>query len=226
MISHFRSKYGNYLVEFLAIIFGVLVGFALNSWREDKSDKKQERFYLQELSANLAADNNRLQIVIQNQQEILETLDILLTIMPEATESQKARIDSLFLISRNNETFFPTVGAYKAMVSEGALKLVSNKELLTSIVELYEFYYVRINYLGTVLDGVVEKITWERRKFYSLHKSAFLSMNAVRDPEVAAMLDQRFGFIGLYLSHAERTFRQIGRVQEALAEERSKLEKL
>ena len=224
LLSRLAESGPRYVLQFTAILVGVLVAFSLNSWGDRQKEKRLERFYVQELISNLAADEEHLGRVIDEQQKKRTTLDTLLQIMPVAAPENKSAIDALYATTRGNNTFFPAVGAYRAMVSEGALNLISNKALVTSLVELYEYYYVRLSYLGTVLDNETERITWNRRKYYSLYTDEFYDLEAIRSREMFAMNEHGYAYIGLYLSHARPTYDKIAEMRAALEQELRRIE--
>ena len=66
-----------FALQFTAILIGVLVAFSLNSWGDRQQEKRLERFYVQELIDNLAADEAQLGQVIEIQQRKQTTLDTL-----------------------------------------------------------------------------------------------------------------------------------------------------
>jgi len=215
-----RSKKAiDFVFEFLAIILGVLVAFWLSSWGDVRKEKKLEEFYLNELVKNLNLDQKQLKAVIENQANRAKILDGLLQIMPQTELKGKSQIDSTYTSARGNPTFFPATGAYKSMVSEGSLDLISNKELVTLLVELYEFYYVRSIYLGTVLDDEVERTTWETRKFYSLYDNEFNDLAAIKSHELRVIIGHRHAYIRLYLGHARETLEKVNSVKIALEKE-------
>lgn len=147
-------------LEFATILVSVFAAFWLNSWRESRTEDKLAAFYLQELASNLASDELRLLEVINSQEQVRDRLAAMLDGMSDLQPRKKARLDSIHAqIMGSNPTFFLAVGAYRAMVAEGALKLISNNAFLTELVERYEFHYVRLNYLGTVLDDHLEQTT-------------------------------------------------------------------
>lgn len=213
-----------FVLEFLVVVLGVLVAFWLSSWREEQKNEQLERFYLEELVQSLSLDQQQLRAVIEEQGHRRTLLDTLLQILPHAQYADKPHIDSLFAATRGNRTFFPAVGAYKAMVAEGSLHLISNKELVTSLVELYEYYYVRAIYLGTVLDKEVDRSNWERRDFFSLYDNEFYNLSAIRSKELRAIEAHRHAYIGVYLGHARKTLQKIEGVRAALKKELVRLE--
>lgn len=218
------ESWPRFALQFTAILVGVLVAFSLNNWGDRQKEKRLERFYVEELISNLNADVEHLNEIIEKQQTKQTTLDTLLQIMPTATLEDKPAIDALYATTRGNDTFFPAVGAYSAMISEGALNLLSNKSLVTSLVELYEYYYVRLSYLGTVLDGETERITWDRRKYYSLYVDEFYDVEAIRSREMYALNEHSYAYIGLYLGHARNTYEKITDVRDALEQELRRIE--
>lgn len=109
------------------------------------------------------------------------------------------------------------------MVAEGSLDLISNKELVTSLVELYEYYYVRAIYLGTVLDDEVDRSNWERKDWFSLYENKFYNLPTIRSKKLRALEEHRHAYIGVYLGHARKTLQKIEAVKTALERELNKL---
>lgn len=214
-----RPSFRFLLLEFLVILSSVLMAFALNNWSETQKNKKMEIFYLEELSENLHIDISNLKTIISHQEKKSQVIDSLLFYLPNATNKDQFLLDSLFLKRLGNNTFFPNQGAYKAMLSEGSLDLIKNKELLTSIIELYEQSYIRIIYLGTVLDGAVEKGTWEEKRYYSFHKMKLHPISTINLPGLISTLEHRYVYIQVYLSAAHQILEKTLQLQEAVFEQ-------
>ena len=54
---------------------------------------------------------------------------------------EESQIDMLWhpvVISKSGQAFYPTIGTYDAMISEGNSGLIQNRDLFSSIQELYE----------------------------------------------------------------------------------------
>ncbi len=220
-----RSRKGlDFVFEFLAIILGVLVAFWLSSWGEVRKEKKLEKFYLNELVQNLSLDQEQLRAVIKDQSKRADVLNWLLEMMPHTELKDKNKVDSTYASTRGNRTFFPATGAYKSMVSEGSLDLISNKELVTLLVELYEFYYVRSIYLGTVVDEEMARTMWEIRKFYSLYDNEFYDLGAIKSKEVRAIFGHIHAFVEFYTGHARETLEKVNSVKTTLENELKRLE--
>ena len=91
------------------------------------------------------------------------------------------------------------------------------------LVELYEFYYVRSIYLGTVLDDEVERTTWETRKFYSLYDNEFNDLAAIKSHELRVIIGHRHAYIKLYVGQARATLEKVNSVKIALEKELKQL---
>lgn len=53
--------WGDKLVDIFVVVFSITVAFWLNNWREDRSNARQERAYLINLSEDLAKDSTNLE---------------------------------------------------------------------------------------------------------------------------------------------------------------------
>ena len=49
----FWNVIGSFLLDMLPIIFGILIAVGINNWREHRSEKKQEVFYLKIIQGRL-----------------------------------------------------------------------------------------------------------------------------------------------------------------------------
>ena len=205
-----------HLLQFMFVLAGVLIGFALNNWGQAQRERKLEQFYLDELRHDLSLDKVQLERVMKDQRARLQIIDTLMQLMPEAQQADKPMIDSLFQKVIGNDTFFPAVGAYKSMISEGTLHLVRDKAVVTALVELYEHNYTRLIYVGEVLDDQTEIQNWERRKFYSIYQGQFYDLESINSREMYSIQDLRLAYIGLYLSVAQTTYENLLGVQEKL----------
>ena len=213
-----QKSFSQYIWQFLFVLTGVLIGFGLNNWGQYRNERKLEQFYLEELRRDLQLDQQQLESVMKDQGNRLQLIDTLMELMPKAQIQDKPTIDSLFGHMIGNSTFFPAVGAYKAMISEGTLHLIQDKELVTALVELYEHNYTRIIYVGEVLDDEIERENWERRKFYSLYQQQFYDIESITSRDMYAIQDLRQAYISLYMGMAQATYEKLIAVREKLGE--------
>ncbi len=216
LLSRIKPMLPGLVAEFMTVLLSVLIAFALNNWAAKQKDLKLEKFYLSEFRKNLTSDLDNLNATIEDQTNRIAMLQEIIRILPRSGPADKPHIDSLFRAKVGNTTFFPIEGAYKSMVSEGSLDLISDKALLTAIVELYENYYQRIIYLGKVLDEQTEKSAWEEQKFFSFFHMKLQDWTDTRDKELLTLQEHRFIFIQLYLDFAHKTLSKIKDLETAL----------
>lgn len=209
-----------FFLEFIIVLFSVLVAFSLNSWAESKREKKLEEFYLQSLQENLEADLRNIDTAIADQKRRLRSIELLIEQLRTPADFNKPLMDSLFVEKLGNTTFFPNEGAYKAMVSEGSLEIIRDKKLLTMIVELYEQQYLRNINFGKVLDNVVEKTTWQEKSYFSHYQLKLRDNADLRDTELLALQEHRFVFIQQYIYFCLETRKKLLEVIKTLERNR------
>lgn len=202
MNSKKDAKWKSFTLEIFAIIFGILIAFGVENFSEESKEAKIREFYFSELLVNLEKDVIQIQNVLAEQSEIMT---IISNFQERFELMGKENAEKLFAKTISNTSFFPTMGAYRAMVSEGSLHLINDKKVTSSLVELYEFNYERAVYLGSVLDTEVARIMWDLKKYYSLVENKFFSSKDVKSREFKALLEHRMAYINLYLSHLEKT---------------------
>ena len=81
----------------------------------------------------------------------------------KSNEIFEIEFSEIFKLSGQIGTLYPRVGSYSSLISENSVGLISNKELLQKIKNIYEIQYVRVSLLGQELDDIPTKIRWERR---------------------------------------------------------------
>lgn len=200
------KKAKSFYLEILAVIIGVLIAFWVDSLGEHNNKNTLRKFYHEELRENLKKDLAQLNLVIKSQQNNQKTI---LDFINKLSSKEHQNLDELFSKTITNETFYPTMGAYRAMIAEGSLSLIINKNVTSAIVDLYEFNYERSIYLGSVLDTEIARMMWEVKEFYSLSDLKFYDIDELNIRKMKSLLDHRLAYIGLYLNQVEQTFAKI-----------------
>ena len=64
-----KNKTGKYLKyaigEIVLVVLGILIALSINSWNQDRIDKRSESKYLQELKREIQSNNTVLKFFIQ-----------------------------------------------------------------------------------------------------------------------------------------------------------------
>ena len=63
------------------------------------------------------------------------------------------------------------------MISDGTLKIISDKGLSTRIANLYEHFYSRLEYNGEMIDKIYHEVRWNSQKYYDFLNSKFINLN-------------------------------------------------
>ena len=185
------SKYLKYAIgEIVLVMIGILLALQVNNWNENRKNHNKGVLFLKSLSNDLENDLAQMDFIYKYRTNLLEVYRLLITETETVTEEKKHYIDSLYTLTQGrNPTFFPTVGAYSGATNTGTFENLTNENLKKAIRTLYERYYKRILYNGELLDNRVEKVSWERRLYFSKINSKILTIEAIKDREFVAQLE-------------------------------------
>ncbi|PTM11179.1 MAG: hypothetical protein DA407_02250, partial [Bacteroidetes bacterium] len=201
------AKYFKYAIgEIILVVIGILIALQINNWNEKVKSKKLEVVYLSEILENIESDEEQLNEVISSQQiryeSSLKCLDLLSDLYTENTKS----LDSIFISSMSNSiTFFPTDGGYKSMISDGTLKIISNKGLSTRIANLYEHFYSRLEYNGEMIDKIYHEVRWKSQNYYDYKNLQFIDISENNIKEIQDIILYHLRIQKVYLERAKNT---------------------
>ena len=127
--------FGYFLAEIFILILGISASFALNEWRINRQDRKQEKELLQHFKENLAVDSlvissglKQLKTQVKHGQKLL-------------MDNGSLELDSLvaYSVSLLNYVPFNTNDiTYQQMKSTGSAGLIKNDTLANQLIGLYE----------------------------------------------------------------------------------------
>ncbi|WP_075348602.1 DUF6090 family protein [Algoriphagus marinus] len=158
-----QNKVTRYLVyalgEIVLVVIGILLALQINTWNQNRLDRKQEQQLLAQLEIEYNKNLEQLNSKIFIRKEMLKSCLILLNY--RKLESDKIDVDSLnFNLSRmvTRPTFNPMLGVTTELSNSGKLYLVQNADLrkeLTSfegfLGDLIEEEQVIFNYSENVI---------------------------------------------------------------------------
>lgn len=233
MIKFFRNvrknlinegKTTNYLKyaigEIILVVIGILIALQVNNWNENRKNQGKGIHFLRSLSNDLDNDLTQMDSMYQFRVNLLEVYKKLIDTTQYITKENKPYIDSLYTLTQGrNPTFFPTVGAYSGAINTGTFENLTNEKLKKAIRILYERYYKRILYNGELLDKRVEKVSWERRLYFSKINSKILSIEAIKDREFAAHLEYLQTTSFVYKVLLEQGKKEISKVKSQINSE-------
>jgi len=162
-----ENKTGKYLKyalgEILLVMIGILLALQVNNWNEEKKLKKLEKAYLIGILDDLRTDTTSINGAVlpnfrenhRGQHQYLDSLVRNDLLTNEAFTSEAAAPVSLTF---SGLSFYPTVGTYNAMISQGNTGLIQDKTLFNAIQMVYEVWYERNNEAAQRRDKIMDDI--------------------------------------------------------------------
>ena len=163
-----RAGLYHYLFEFVVIVTGVTISFALNEWRQDRDGKESLRRDLESIAVNLESDRAELVALIDMRKEVVPSMRWLLACSDEMTGGEKGftyRVREM--LDGAGFCFYPDSGAWRAVVASGNLRWIDNQRLQSALFEYYDHAVPRIADNNRLADDVMVNglIAWLAGEF-------------------------------------------------------------
>lgn len=212
------GRYFKYAVgEIVLVVIGILIALSINNWNEQLKIKRWEAKFLNDLHNEITADLQQLKNVHSKQSIIRESSSLAIDLIKRADQRDFKKIDSVYVLSQMfNPTFFPATGVYDSGLSAGKIEHLSNDALKYAIMNLYNHYYKRLVYNGVELDDVVEKVDWEKIKFFDENTLHLRSWEGTMDFELLAQINFTLAQVIIYTNLAENTMAEMERILELI----------
>jgi hypothetical protein len=135
-----KIKWTYYFIELLVVFIGVTAGFLLNNWREETSELKLEKKYLESFYNDALTDAEDLDSLIFRSQKKADTMIGILrksALVGESLNEELAKelVREIMFI----EWFTPVNDTYDDIINSGNLNLISNYQLKEKISSYYSF---------------------------------------------------------------------------------------
>ena len=210
-LSKPASPAGRYLMyaigEIVLVVIGILIALQINNWNERKKTQEKVHSFTTSLKSDLINDLSTISEIIKIQEDRLKVLEqsIALGNNPQLNDILDNNDTDQIGIGRN-WTFFPVAGAYKAASGTGLIESLENDKLKKQIINLYEYYYNRINYNGQLNDDRSELLEWESRR-YSDHtnKKLVYDEKGLLDKDFLSQIGYVTRFTYVYIELANQT---------------------
>jgi len=222
-----ENKFSKYLIyaigEIFLVVIGILIALQINTWNEIQKTNRWEKRFLKDLRNELNNDFKQL-ISVYNMQMIKGDANRkVLELIKTTKKEDKAIIDSAYALSQEgNTTFFPTTGVYDSALSAGKIENIKSDSLKYAILNLYNHYYKRLIYNGEVLDGVVGKVDWENKKYWSELEQTFNSWESIKGYELKSQTEYLILQNSVYTRIAKGNLEQIDTVIKMISRELEK----
>lgn len=122
--------------EILLVVVGILIALQIDSWNDDRLDRRQERESLASMLNDLAVDAARIDDAVAGNEVLLEGLDDLLGLLalpPDALIADPERLRSLFIHALVRSYWYLRVDFSELTMSQlkssGGLLLIRDKDV-------------------------------------------------------------------------------------------------
>ena len=140
ILETLKGKWAEYLLEIIVIVIGILGAIALNNWNDNRKEEEIEIQYLKRLSIDLKSDAAYFTYRIERANKLIDNTK---KFVEESYNEQKKVEDFRSLISLidfDSEQMTVQNTTYIELTNGGFLKIFKNKDLKTSLIELYRHY--------------------------------------------------------------------------------------
>jgi hypothetical protein len=125
------------VAEVALIVAGIIVALAVDSWWQDKTERKVEIVYLEALKADFQENLESLEAAIHDHENVINVGDEVLNII-KAGLNENSTED--FFSKIGNELYFfhnwmPATGTYDDLVNSGRLLYIQSTQLRTALSE-------------------------------------------------------------------------------------------
>lgn len=139
IFSILKEKWPEYILEILVITIGIYGAFELSNYGENRNRKKVELEILKGSKAELTTDLAEIKWNIKELQKSQESLELILEVL-ENDEHYHDSLSSYFNYTLLPIHFVHSSSFFETLKSKG-LDIISNAELRTKLVSLYDSQY-------------------------------------------------------------------------------------
>ena len=139
-----ESKFNKYLLyavgEIILVVIGILIALQINQWNENRRLDVLEKKYLAGILKDLKSDASLISDFVRpnflkhdKHHKFLDSLvqnDLLIE------DEHLDQVWSPQQLTKSGHSFYPTVGNYEAMISEGKSGLIEDRELFLSLIHI------------------------------------------------------------------------------------------
>jgi Family of unknown function (DUF6090) len=171
--------------EIVLVVIGILIALQINNWNELRKQNIAETEFIEGVKKDLTQDKQYIQLVLKQTHPRIDAFELLNNKELSKTHNKNlTSVDSLLKIyfTSGERTFYPVYGSFQSAVSGSELNNYKDKEIISSIIKLYNSTYSRLIDNGKMLD---DRWAYLRKKY--IHESRtgnFLIMDNERFSEI------------------------------------------
>jgi len=125
------AKYLRYAVgEIVLVVIGILIALSINTWNDNKKEKREEQLIIKNLNLEFQKNKNELKLFIHHHEALLAATKTIISLIGASDEVLKSyNIDSLIAQSIDYRKYNPSQSVVSDLVSSGKLNLISSSDL-------------------------------------------------------------------------------------------------
>ena len=176
--------------EILLVVIGILIALQVNNWNELRKQNIAEIEFIEGVKKDLKQDKQYIELVLKQMNPRIDAFNLLNNDELSKTHIKNINaVDSLLRIyfSPGERTFYPVSGSFQSAVSGNELNNYKNKDIIGSIVKLYNSTYSRLIDNGKRLD---DRLDYLRRKY--IHKARTGNFQIMDNAKFSEILDDMY----------------------------------
>ena len=128
-------KYARYAIgEIVLVVIGILIALQINTWNEERIEKRKEQSVLKSLHKAFSDNLESLNFIIEISEISFHSSKQMLSLIgPKASGYSYTEIDSLVGDMINYSTYDPSTGTVDNIINSGKLNIIQNEVLKTNI---------------------------------------------------------------------------------------------
>jgi len=129
------ARYARYAIgEILLVVIGILIAIQINTWNNERMEKRKEHSVLLGLHQTFSDNLENLNNIISMSRTSFDSCKKMLSLMgPDASDYTTKEVDSLIDLMINYSTYDPSVGTLDDIINSGKLNIIQNPVLKTNI---------------------------------------------------------------------------------------------
>lgn len=129
------ARYARYAIgEIVLVVIGILIALQINTWNEERMEKRKEHSVLLGLHKTFSDNLENLNNIISMSRASFDSCKKMLSLMgPDVSDYTNQEVDSLIGVMINYSTFDPSVGAVDDIINSGKLNIIQNLVLKANI---------------------------------------------------------------------------------------------
>ena len=191
-----EGNFQRYLIyavgEILLVVIGILIALQINTWKEEKGNRKLEARFFQEISIDLQKDSIHLEFLVKYYKNRVDQIEWLLT----AVRNPELPVDDTETGRHLEPLYYGTppihfATTYESAKSSGHFNLFQDNEKIKELTQ----YYTEINLLDDILTATQGIIYSQLEPIMSDYSLGYMSETSGRNVVAAVDVSELYDFV-------------------------------